>query len=61
MSSETWEDEGIEEGSFDDWLRDCDFGFEFCCDPQTKAMGLCTTECSLYLESLEDCRGNPHE
>ena len=47
-----WEDEYAE-----DYLEEqecCDYGFEFCWDPQIKAMGLCTTECPLYLDSLED-------
>ena len=33
---------------------DCDYGFEFCSDPQTKAMGLCTSECEEYLEAISD-------
>ena len=33
--------------------EDCDYGFEFCSDPVTKKLGLCTTECQAYLESLE--------
>lgn len=31
----------------------CDFGAEFCEDPQTKAMGLCTTSCALYFKMVE--------
>lgn len=32
----------------------CDYGVaEFCSDPFTKEQGLCTTECSEYLASLE--------
>lgn len=31
----------------------CDYGAEFCEDPQTKVMGLCTTECSLYFEMVK--------
>lgn len=38
----------------DELEEDCYYGFEFCSDPETKAMGLCTTECSLYLEALEE-------
>ena len=36
---------------------DCDYGFEFCSDPQIKAMGLCTTECSEYLEAIKEILG----
>ena len=33
---------------------DCDYGIsEFCEEPETKAMGLCTTECALYLSAVE--------
>ena len=44
----------------DDWEReveeemDCSYGFEFCSEPCTKAMGLCTTECSEYLEAISE-------
>lgn len=34
--------------------EDCDYGFDVCIDPETKAMGLCTTECSAYLEAVEE-------
>lgn len=33
---------------------DCPYGFEFCEVPQTRDMNLCTTECSLYMQSVED-------
>lgn len=32
---------------------DCIYGFELCEDPETRDMGLCTTECRLYLESID--------
>lgn len=42
-----WEDECDDEGS-------CEYGVsEFCCDPQTRDMGLCTTECVAYLDAVE--------
>jgi hypothetical protein len=50
------EDEWVEEGD-DEWEDElsCDYGVcEFCSDPQTKAMGLCTTECAEYLKSLKE-------
>ncbi len=32
----------------------CEYGCgEFCSDPQTRDMGLCTTECTAYLCSIE--------
>jgi hypothetical protein len=30
----------------------CDYGAEFCEDPQARSMGLCTTECNLYFEMV---------
>lgn len=37
----------------------CDYGVdEFCVDPQTKSMGLCTTECKAYLDL---CRKEANE
>lgn len=53
MSEEDW----IDEETDDDWEDDasCDYGVcEFCSDPQTKEMGLCTTECREYLESIKE-------
>lgn len=38
----------------DELETDCDFGFEFCTHPDIKELGLCTTECPTYLESLEE-------
>lgn len=48
MYQEEWEDDDPEAE------LDCDYGFGFCSDPETKGMGLCTTECSVYLESVEE-------
>lgn len=31
----------------------CDYGAEFCEDPQARAMGLCTTECHLYFDMVK--------
>ena len=46
---EDWNSDGIEDEA------SCDYGVcEFCCDPQTKAMGLCTTECCAYMDSLPE-------
>jgi hypothetical protein len=46
---EGWvEEEGFGEG------EGCDYGCgEYCAEPQTKEMGLCTTECQAYLCSVE--------
>jgi hypothetical protein len=46
---ENWvEEEMAEEDS-------CDYGVsEICCDPHTKSMGLCTTECASYMKSVEE-------
>ena len=45
------------EAEFEDELADecsCDYDVcELCEEPQTKAMGLCTTECSAYLNACE--------
>lgn len=42
---ESWEEEFDESG--------CDYGVcEFCEDPQTKELGLCTTECAAYLAAV---------
>jgi hypothetical protein len=44
---EDWADEVTEEGS-------CNYGVsEICSDPQTKDLGLCTTECQAYLELVK--------
>lgn len=44
---------GLEEHDpLDEDYEDCHYGFEFCVDPQCRDMGLCTTECELYLEAL---------
>lgn len=32
----------------------CDYGCEFCTDPETKRMGLCTTECNDYIAACEE-------
>jgi len=45
----------------EDWVEEemqeedsCDYGVsEPCSDPQTKSMGLCTTECAAYLDSVK--------
>lgn len=46
------DEEDLKEYEDDD--RSCDYGFEFCSDPETKALGLCTTECEEYLRSIEE-------
>lgn len=48
-----WEDyaEEIEEDPVE---ADCPYGFEFCEDPQTRDLDLCTTDCSLYMKSVEE-------
>ena len=33
--------------------EDCPYGFEFCSDPETRDMGLCTTECNDYMKEVE--------
>lgn len=38
----------------DELEESCDYDFEFCSDPETRAMGLCTTECSAYIEAVEE-------
>lgn len=48
------EDEFEENGFEDPMEPDCPYGFEFCTDPQIRDMNLCTTECSTYLDSIED-------
>jgi len=35
-------------------MMSCDYGAEFCEDPLTKEMGLCTTECNLYFDMVKD-------
>ena len=48
MSDDTWET--------DDWEDEdpgCDYGLEFCEDPQTRELGLCTTECAAYFKMVE--------
>lgn len=37
----------------DDQQSDCDYGAEFCIEPQLRAIGNCF-ECSLYLEMCEE-------
>lgn len=34
-------------------MMSCDYGSEFCEEPFTKEMGLCTTECKLYFEMVK--------
>ena len=48
MSEEDFESEDMY------WEEDanCLYGFEFCSDPQTRDMGICTTECEEYLDSV---------
>jgi len=50
MSEEDFESEDV----YWEEQADCPYGFEFCEDPGTRAMNLCTTECGVYLESIED-------
>ena len=33
---------------------DCNYGLGFCSEPCIKRMGLCTTDCSDYLENCEE-------
>lgn len=50
------EDQGMDddwEGEGDSEESGCPYGFEFCEDPFTRDMSLCTTECKLYLDSLK--------
>ena len=47
-------DEYADPESFVEMEPCCPYGFEFCEDPETRDMNLCTTECRLYLESIED-------
>lgn len=44
------EDDGYDEDLCGDG---CPYGFEFCSDPQTRELGLCTTECSDYMREVE--------
>jgi hypothetical protein len=55
MSDEWGEEEGFyEEDGLVDESADCDYGCtEFCEEPSTKDAGLCTTECQVYLCSVE--------
>lgn len=50
------ENQEFEEDQFeeDPLEPDCPYGFEFCEDPQTRDLNLCTTECSLYMQSVKD-------
>lgn len=49
--SEEWEEDCS--GEEDEGLY-CDYDVcEFCEDPQTKSLGLCTTECNAYLSSCK--------
>lgn len=48
-----------EEDPFEEEMEEeedfCDYGVsEFCSDPQTKSLGLCTTECQGYLQSVKE-------
>ena len=38
----------------DEDFSSCDYGAEFCEDPQTRAMGLCTTECRTYFQMVRE-------
>lgn len=38
----------------DELEEGCDYGFGFCSDPETRSMGLCTTECSAYMDVVEE-------
>jgi hypothetical protein len=35
-------------------MMGCDYGAEFCEDPFSKQMGLCTTECKLYFDMVRE-------
>ena len=50
--SEWDEEEGFCEEDTEEYDL-CDYGFEFCEDPQTKEAGLCTTDCQQYLCGVE--------
>jgi hypothetical protein len=53
MAEDDWsEEEGF--GGDDTEDISCDFGCtEFCTEPQTKELGLCTTDCQIYLCCVE--------
>lgn len=47
----SWERDFEEEEDIDEG---CNYGVsEPCAEPQTRAMGLCTTECSAYFDAVE--------
>lgn len=52
MSEDTWETV-IGERDFAQEEESCPYGFEFCEDPQTRDLGLCTTECETYMDEVE--------
>lgn len=48
------EEEGFGIDVDDENENGCDYGVtEFCVEPQTKDLGICTTECSAYLCAVE--------
>jgi len=60
MSEENWQEDSWQEDAWQGeapWQEDeegCAYGFEFCDDPETRGLGLCTTECKTYLDSLKE-------
>jgi len=40
-------------------MMGCDYGAEFCEDPLSKQMGLCTTECNLYFDMVKHRNSTP--
>lgn len=58
MSQDDWEEGELDE---DPQEEDCPYSFEFCEDPQTREMGLCATECSLYMNSVEEDEKQPEK
>lgn len=49
MEDEDWGSDEEDEGLYCDY----DVG-EFCEEPHTKSMGLCTTECKAYLDACKE-------
>jgi hypothetical protein len=48
-----WEEDPDNYDHEEENMMGCDYGAEFCEDPQTKSMGLCTTECHLYFDMVK--------
>lgn len=56
MGYESGLDDYSEDDGMDEWEEEgqCDYGMaEFCMDPTMRDLGLCTTECREYLESVK--------